>query len=179
MVSRYVNEEGPPIDSRFDGGEPFPVSPDAAGISLDTALHDFGPAAIDDLMASGVIVVTLLLLAAAWAGKHVICEKPLANTVADCNAMLAACRTNRVRLSVGYRLQFEPHYDELKRLARGEQWGPFTRLSGGFSFVMKQAQWRAERKLAGVAEEEVQAHRGNDEDAGRDEDVENVVVGHP
>ena len=50
MMSRYVNEEGPPIDSRFDGGEPFPVSPDAAGISLDTALHDFGPAAIDDLI---------------------------------------------------------------------------------------------------------------------------------
>lgn len=50
MMSRYVNEEGPPIDSRFDGGEPFPVSPDAAGISLDSALHDFGPAAIDDLI---------------------------------------------------------------------------------------------------------------------------------
>ena len=89
------------------------------------------------------------VIAIAGARKHVICEKPMAVSVAECDAMIRACRANNVKLSIGYRLQFEPHYDELKRLARGEQWGPFTRMSGGFSFVMKQAQWRAERKLAG------------------------------
>jgi glucose-fructose oxidoreductase len=89
------------------------------------------------------------VIAIAGTRKHVICEKPMAVSVAECDAMIRACRANNVKLSIGYRLQFEPHYDELKRLARGEQWGPFTRMSGGFSFVMKQAQWRAERKLAG------------------------------
>ena len=73
----------------------------------------------------------------------------MAVSVVECDAMLAACRVNNVKLSIGYRLQFEPHYDELKRLAREFDWGVFTRMSGGFSFVMKEPQWRAERKLAG------------------------------
>lgn len=89
------------------------------------------------------------VIAAAEAKKHVICEKPMAVSVAECDAMLAACRTNNVKLSIGYRLQFEPHYEELKRHAREKDWGAFTRMSGGHSFVLKQPQWRAERKLAG------------------------------
>ena len=88
-------------------------------------------------------------IAAAWAGKHVISEKPMANNVADCNAMMAACRTNNVKLSLGYRLQFEPHYHELKRLAREKDFGPFMKMSGGLSFVMQQMQWRAQKALAG------------------------------
>ena len=89
------------------------------------------------------------VIAAAGAKKHVICEKPMAVSVAECDAMLTACRANNVKLSIGYRLQFEPHYDELKRHARELDWGAFTRMSGGFSSVMKEPQWRAERKLAG------------------------------
>jgi glucose-fructose oxidoreductase len=89
------------------------------------------------------------VIAAAGGKKHVICEKPMAVSVAECDAMLTACRANNVKLSIGYRLQFEPHYDELKRHARELDWGVFTRMSGGFSFVVKEPQWRAERKLAG------------------------------
>ena len=89
------------------------------------------------------------MIAAAEAKKHVICEKPMAVSVAECDAMLTACRGNKVKLSIGYRLQFEPHYDELKRHARELDWGAFMRMNGGFSFVMKGPQWRAERKLAG------------------------------
>ena len=88
-------------------------------------------------------------IAAAWAGKHVICEKPLANSVAECNAMLAACRANRVKLSVGYRLQFEPHYRELKRLARGGEFGPFGKLTGGLAFTINRRVWRVEKSMAG------------------------------
>ena len=88
-------------------------------------------------------------IAAAWAGKHVISEKPMANSVADCNAMLAACRANQVKLSVGYRLQFEPHYRELKRLAREQDFGPFRKISGGLAFTINQRVWRVEKKLAG------------------------------
>ena len=89
------------------------------------------------------------VIAAAEARKHVICEKPMAVSVAECDAMLAACRANNVKLSIGYRLQFEPHYEELKRHAREKDWGAFARMSGGHSYVMKQPQWRVERKLAG------------------------------
>jgi len=89
------------------------------------------------------------VIAAAKAGKHVITEKPMATNVADCDAMLAACRANKVKLSVGYRLQFEPNFHELKRLARDRDFGPFMKMSGGLSSTMTKPQWRAERKLAG------------------------------
>jgi glucose-fructose oxidoreductase len=89
------------------------------------------------------------VIAAAWARKHVICEKPMATTVSDCNVMLSTCRAAKVKLSIGYRLQFEPHFVELKRLARDQDFGAFMKMSGGLSFTMRQAQWRAEKKLAG------------------------------
>jgi glucose-fructose oxidoreductase len=86
---------------------------------------------------------------AAKAGKHVISEKPMACSVADCDAMIAACRDARVQLSIGYRLHFDPYHQELMRLARDPGLGPFTRMSGDFSFTMRGKQWRAEKRLAG------------------------------
>ena len=44
---------------------------------------------------------------AANAGVHVLCEKPMALTVGDCQAMIDAARANRVRLMVAYRLHFQ------------------------------------------------------------------------
>jgi glucose-fructose oxidoreductase len=89
------------------------------------------------------------VIAAAKAGKHVITEKPMANSVADCDAMIAACKAAGVKLSVGYRLHFDPFHEELRRLARTSEFGPFTKMSGGFAFTMDRPQWRAEKKLAG------------------------------
>ena len=89
------------------------------------------------------------VIAAAQAGKHVITEKPMANSVADCDAMIAACKKAGVKLSVGYRLHFDPFHEELRRLARTSEFGPFTKMTGGFAFTMGKHVWRAEKKLAG------------------------------
>lgn len=48
--SKLDDEEGALFDSGFDGGGPFRVTPEAGGVSLESALRDFGPAAIDDLL---------------------------------------------------------------------------------------------------------------------------------
>jgi glucose-fructose oxidoreductase len=88
-------------------------------------------------------------VAAAKAGKHVICEKPMANTVAECDAIIAACKQMGVRLSVGYRVHFDPFHAELRRLARTQEFGPFTKMDAKFAFHMGTPQWRAEKKLAG------------------------------
>lgn len=89
------------------------------------------------------------VIAAARAGKHVITEKPMANSVAECDAMLAACRKAKVKLSVGYRLHFDPYHQELVRLAREKDFGALTKLTGDFSFVMNGRPWRAIRKFSG------------------------------
>lgn len=88
-------------------------------------------------------------IAAAKTGKHVICEKPMANTVAECDAIIAACAAAKVRLSIGYRLHFDPYHEELRRLVRTGEFGPFLRMGGGFAFRMGRSQWRADKKLAG------------------------------
>lgn len=88
-------------------------------------------------------------IAAARTGKHVICEKPMANTVAECDAIIAACRQAGVKLSMGYRLHFDPFHEVLRTLVRTGEFGPFRQLDGGFGFTMTRPQWRAEKALAG------------------------------
>lgn len=86
---------------------------------------------------------------AAKAGKHVICEKPMAVSVDECDRMIAACRESKVHLSIGYRLHYHPMWQELKRLAREQDFGPFTRMSGGFGFHHPGTGWRVDKALAG------------------------------
>jgi predicted dehydrogenase len=45
---------------------------------------------------------------AAKAGKHVLCEKPMATTVKDAEAMIAACKKANRKLLIAYRCQYEP-----------------------------------------------------------------------
>jgi predicted dehydrogenase len=60
-------------------------------------------------------------IAAAEAGKHVLCEKPMAMTAAECDRMIAACRTHGVRLGVAYYRHFYPAVLRVKEIiASGE-----------------------------------------------------------
>lgn len=90
------------------------------------------------------------VLRAAAADKHVICEKPMALTVADCDAMIAACKKAGRQLSVGYRLHFEPYNLEMARLGSQNVYGNIKRLTAGFGFpVGDPSQWRLKKALAG------------------------------
>ena len=88
-------------------------------------------------------------IAAAKAGKHVIVEKPMANTVAECDAIIAACHAAKVKHSIGYRLHFDPYHQEMMRLAKDPDFGPFTKMIGDRGFTMARKVWRADKKLAG------------------------------
>ena len=55
-------------------------------------------------------------IAAADAGKHVLCEKPMAMSAAECDRMIAACRANRVILAVAYYRRFYPAVVRIKSL---------------------------------------------------------------
>jgi predicted dehydrogenase len=87
---------------------------------------------------------------AARAGKHVLCEKPMANSAAECEAMIAACADAGVKLAVAYRCQFEPHHLECMRLAREQEFGAVKLVEAGFGFrIGNPNQWRLDKKLAG------------------------------
>ncbi|MEO6150747.1 MAG: Gfo/Idh/MocA family oxidoreductase, partial [Mucilaginibacter sp.] len=88
---------------------------------------------------------------AAKAGKHVICEKPMALNAAECVDMIAACKSANRMLSIGYRLHFEPHTQEIMRLGRQQVYGKITGLDTGNGFVYKgdPNAWRLKKALAG------------------------------
>ncbi|RYC67852.1 Gfo/Idh/MocA family protein [Spirosoma sordidisoli] len=68
------------------------------------------------------------VIRAAQAGKHVICEKPMATTAEDCQKMIDACKKAGKKLSIGYRLHFEPHNLEMMRLGQKETYGKVNRI---------------------------------------------------
>ena len=85
----------------------------------------------------------------AQAGKHMICEKPMALSMGDSDKMIAACKKAGKFLSIGYRLHFDPYHHEMIRLAKEKQYGDIKKLSSGFSFVAQKGIWRLNKKLAG------------------------------
>ena len=81
-----------------------------------------------------------MVLEAAAAGKHIICEKPLARTVAQAQEMIAACDRAGVKLLVAHVVRFFPEYAQAKATVdRGEIGQPaVVRLTRG-TFQPKKA----------------------------------------
>ena len=88
---------------------------------------------------------------AAKAGKHVICEKPMAVSVAECDAIMNACNEHKVKLSVGYRMQSDPYTHEVKKYVREKTFGDVLFVSSDAGYVSNgnPDQWRLNKKLSG------------------------------
>lgn len=84
------------------------------------------------------------------AGKHVLCEKPMAVSVAEAEEMVTVARETGRKLMIGYRSRFEPYNQLAIEMARGGVLGP-TRViesSSGFN-IGDPEQWRLKRALSG------------------------------
>ena len=87
---------------------------------------------------------------AAKAGKPVLSEKPMEVSVAQCQAMIDACKAAGRQLAIGYRLHFEPNNLECVRLAREKIFGDLKFIDAGLGFAIGDpTQWRLKRALAG------------------------------
>lgn len=88
---------------------------------------------------------------AAEAGKHVICEKPMALNAKECEEMIDACKKARRMLSIGYRLHFEPHHIEVMRLGQQHVYGKITSIdtANGFTWGGNPDSWRLKKAMAG------------------------------
>lgn len=84
------------------------------------------------------------------AGKHVLCEKPMANTPAECRQMIDAARKADRKLMVAYRCRYEPYNREAIRIARSGELGPTQMILADAGFAIGDpTQWRLTKQLGG------------------------------
>ena len=86
---------------------------------------------------------------AAKAGKHVLCEKPMCNTVEDARAMIAATKNANKKLMIGYRCHLEPVNQLAVQLIRDGRLGKVQAIESAFGFNIAKGEWRTSRKMAG------------------------------
>jgi glucose-fructose oxidoreductase len=118
-----------------------------------------------DLFSSGEIDAVYIALPnsqhAAWtiraaeAGLHVLCEKPLAVSVHDCERMIEACERNHVQLMTAYRLHFERCNLEVADLVRKKRIGDARYFDAQFSMQVKDGNIRVDRELGGGPEYDI------------------------
>ncbi len=86
----------------------------------------------------------------AKAGKHAICEKPMAINAAEGEEMVQACKAAGVKLLVGYRMHFEPNTVEVIQMRKAGEFGKPLFFQGQSGFrIGDPNQWRLNKELAG------------------------------
>jgi len=86
---------------------------------------------------------------AAEAGKHVLCEKPMAISSAECRTMIDACRKAKVKLMIAYRIHYEPTWVQAVEILKSGGIGEIESFQGGFFNQQRAGAWRLDKKLAG------------------------------
>jgi predicted dehydrogenase len=86
---------------------------------------------------------------AAKAGKHVLCEKPMATSVDDSQRMINACRLAGTKLMIAYRCQYEPLNLEAIQIIKEGKLGIVDAIESANGFVERAGEWRLDKKLAG------------------------------
>ncbi len=86
----------------------------------------------------------------AKAGKHVICEKPMALNAAEGKEMVDACKKANVKLLIGYRMHFEANTLEIIKMRNAGEFGRTLFFQGLSGFkIGDPTQWRMKKELAG------------------------------
>ena len=96
-------------------------------------------------------------------GKHVFCEKPMATTLKDCDAMIKTAEQNQVNLGVGLVCRFHATHSKVREIVVSEQLGkPISmhvhRIGGPWQGGSYHTDWRMQREKCGGYLMEVNAH---------------------
>lgn len=89
---------------------------------------------------------------AANTGKHVWCEKPMAPSVAECEAMIKACNDNKVKLAIGYRCQHDPNIQAYMKVGKERPFGKVKMITSAAGyFDGRTDHWKQNKALGGGA----------------------------
>jgi predicted dehydrogenase len=86
---------------------------------------------------------------AAQLGKHVLCEKPMAISSAECRQMIDACRAAGRKLMIAYRVHYEPAHIQARQMIQSGAIGQLQAFEGSYGFNAGPNQWRLTRQYAG------------------------------
>lgn len=103
-----------------------PVTGDYAEVLADPDVHVV-------ILCTPNSLHTAQIRAAAEAGKHVFCEKPLALNRAEAEASVALCRAKGVMLGIGHERRFELAMEEIARMVKAGELGEIMHAEGNFS----------------------------------------------
>jgi predicted dehydrogenase len=83
-------------------------------------------------------------------GKHILCEKPMANTAAECREMIDACNKANVKLMIAYRIQYQPHNRYIREQLQKQTFGKTKFIEACNSQSTANTEhWRHDKALAG------------------------------
>ena len=86
----------------------------------------------------------------AQAGKHILCEKPMATSAKECQQMIDACRKAGKKLMIAYRIQYEPNNRFMRGLVQSQKYGPVKVIEALNGQAQGDpSQWRLKKALAG------------------------------
>lgn len=89
-------------------------------------------------------------IAVAKAGKHVLCEKPMAISSDECRLMIAECNKAGVLLGINYRLHWEPHHLKMMEFTKNKTYGGLKSIDAEFSWKRGDNKpWLLNKALAG------------------------------
>ncbi|HSB00386.1 MAG TPA: Gfo/Idh/MocA family oxidoreductase [Anaerolineales bacterium] len=100
-------------------------------------------------------------LAAESGAKYILCEKPMAVSLAECDRMLEICQQHGTRLAINHQMRFMEQYTETKRIINSEAFGGLTSITvvaGNFGMAMNGTHYfEMLRYMADEAPDEVAA----------------------
>ena len=90
------------------------------------------------------------VIRAAKAGKHVLCEKPMATSPREAQNMIDACKKAGKKLMIAYRIQYEPHNRLAMQWARDKHFGKVKLIEAvNAQNIGDPSQWRLHKALSG------------------------------
>src|SRR5436305_7859321 len=90
------------------------------------------------------------VIRAANAGKQVFCEKPMALTGEECQAMIDACKSRKRKLAIGYRLQHEPNTQAWRKIVKDKSLGNVKKVNCAAGYYETRTNhWKQKKEMGG------------------------------
>lgn len=132
-------------------------------LNLNKYYLDYKDALIDPGIQAVVVVAPTnyhkqIVVDCANAGKHILCEKPMAMTEAECDEMIEAAKINNVKLQIGFMRRFDESFKKAKEAIDSGEIGDIVHIRSLTRGPSKPIEWMYDIKKSNGPLAEVNSH---------------------